>query len=253
MTELTGEADLAVLGGVLGDRSRCRMLLALADGRCLPASMLAAEAGVTSSTASSHLGKLTEAGLVTVQTRGRYRYYALAGAHVGLLIETLARLAPREEVRSLRDGTRAAALRRSRTCYDHLAGRLAVDITEAMCRTGWLDGLEVDVAPMPTRFAGADDAVTAVLTAAGRERFRCLGIELPVGNGVRCCVDWTEQRPHLAGPHGRALLIRLLDDGWVHRTCRSRTVVVTDDGRRALLDLFGIEVDAPKTPVAPVA
>ncbi len=238
-----GDADLAAVGSLIADRSRCRILLALADGRCLPASMLATEAGVRASTASSHLGKLVDAGLLITQTRGRYRYYTLAGPHVGHLIETLAGLAPAQPVQSLREGTRAHALRRARTCYDHLAGRLGVQVTEALTARGWLDGLDATRQPTPARSSGTADAVTATVTRQGRRQLTALGVVLPDSDAVRCCVDWTEQRPHLAGPHGRALLDRLFDLDWLRRASTHRAVLVTDTGRRGLHDL--LELDAP--------
>ena len=130
-----GDADLAALGAVLAEPARTRMLLALGDGRALPASMLAAEAGVAASTTSGHLARLVDAGLVVCRPQGRFRYYALAGPQVGELIEVLARSARTVPVRSLRQGTRAAALRTARTCYDHLAGRLGVcGLRRSACR-----------------------------------------------------------------------------------------------------------------------
>src|SRR3954452_25058159 len=133
---LSGDADLAALGAVLGERARARMLLALGDGRALPASVLAAEAGVAASTASAHLTRLVDAGLLEVTVQGRPRYYRLAGPQVAELIEVLARVAPAAPVRSLREGTRAHALRAARTCYDHIAGRLGVDILAALIGGG---------------------------------------------------------------------------------------------------------------------
>src|SRR5919198_1380167 len=118
-----GDADLAALGAVLAEPARARILLALGDGRALAASVLAGEAGVAASTASGHLGKLVDAGLLEVLPQGRHRYYRLAGPHLGELLEALARVAPPRPVRSLRQGTRAEAIRAARTCYDHLAGR----------------------------------------------------------------------------------------------------------------------------------
>jgi len=117
---ISGDADLAALGSVLGERARARMLLALGDGRALPAGVLASEAGVAASTASQHLGRLVDAGLLSVVPQGRHRYYRLAGPQVAELIEALARVAPAAPVRSLREGTRAHAIRTARTCYDHL-------------------------------------------------------------------------------------------------------------------------------------
>lgn len=239
MTTHTGDADIAAVGAVLGDRSRCRILMALADGRCLPASTLATEAGIASSTASAHLAKLVDAGFISVQHRGRYRYYALAGPGVADLIERLAQLAPTEPITSLRAGTRAAALRRARTCYDHLAGRLGVAVTDAMRRNGWLDGITDEGQPQPTRVAGAVDGITAVLTLPGRRALTQLRVELPSTDGVRCCVDWTEQRPHLGGAHGRAITDRMLALGWIRRTPKGRAVHLTEEGRRGLAEHFG--------------
>ena len=138
--QISGDADLAALGSVLGERARARMLLALGDGRALPAGVLASEAGVAASTASQHLGRLVDAGLLAVVPQGRHRYYRLAGPQVAELIEALARVAPAAPVRSLREGTRAHAIRTARTCYDHLAGRLGVSIMQALIAEGAVTG-----------------------------------------------------------------------------------------------------------------
>src|SRR2546429_4485778 len=127
-----GDADLAAVGRLLAEPARTRMLLALDDGRALPASVLAAEAGVAPSTASEHLATLVEGGLLRVEPQGRHRYYFLRGPEIGALIEAVAAVAPPQRVRSLRPGTRAAALRAARTCYDHLAGRLGVAVFDAL-------------------------------------------------------------------------------------------------------------------------
>lgn len=92
------------MASLLSDPTRCRVLLALADGRTLSASALAGEAGVAPSTASEHLGKLLDADLLTVEVRGRHRYYRLTGPRVARLLETLAQHAPQEPIRSLRRG-----------------------------------------------------------------------------------------------------------------------------------------------------
>ena len=135
-----GDADLAAVGSLFADLARCKMLLALDDGRALPASVLAAEAGVSRPTASSHLTKLTRAKLLTVEAHGRHRYYRLAGPQVAELLEHLMQLAPPRPVRSLREGTSAARLRSARTCYDHLGGRLGVAIMGSLIDRGVLTG-----------------------------------------------------------------------------------------------------------------
>src|ERR1700753_4341657 len=138
----SGDSDIAAIGALVADRGRCRMLLALGDGRALPASRLADEAGVSPATASSHLRKLTEAELLAGETQGRHRYYRLAGPDVARLIEALQQLAPATPVRSLRQDTRARAIREARTCYDHLAGRLGVTLMQTMIERGYLSGGE---------------------------------------------------------------------------------------------------------------
>lgn len=240
-----GDVDLASVGALLSDPARCRVLLALGDGRSLCASVLAEEAGVTASTASSHLAKLVDAGLLTAVTRGRFRYFTLAGPQVGELIEAVARVAPAKPVTSLREGTRAHAVRRARVCYDHLAGRLGIAVTEAMLAKGFLDGDNtVDFASTsearPVGWVQTGDGL--LLTRTGRDVLHELGVVLPDGDRVRCCVDWTEQRHHISGAHGRALLTRMIDLDWLRRAKAGRALLPTDRGRAGLVDTFGVAV-----------
>jgi DNA-binding transcriptional ArsR family regulator len=248
---MTGDADLAALGSVLGERARARMLLALGDGRALPAGVLASEAGVAASTASEHLGRLVDAGLLSVLPQGRHRYYRLAGPQVAELIEALGRVAPAAPVRSLRDGTRAHAIRTARTCYDHLAGRLGVALLQALIADGAIVGGDgrhrVDDADEDRLSAPGRD-VDYRLTRAGARLLEPLGIENPDpgadGLPLRYCVDWTEQAHHLSGPLGRDLARRLLDLGWLRRADRGRAVHVTDAGADGLRRALGVKLSA---------
>jgi DNA-binding transcriptional ArsR family regulator len=225
VSRVHGDAEIARVAAAIGEGARARILLTLNDGRALPASVLAAEAGVAPSTASEHLRRLLDAGLVSAEAKGRHRYYRLSRPEVGGLLETLSQLSPGFQVRSLREGTRAEALRRVRTCYDHLAGRVAVAIFESMSRDG-------SIAP---------DGEGYSLTDGGRAKLERLGVEVP-GVALRHCVDWTEQRPHLSGAAGRALATRLFELDWLERRERTRAVRVTRDGRSGLADLFGESV-----------
>jgi DNA-binding transcriptional ArsR family regulator len=246
-----GDADLAAVATLIAEPARAKILLALGDGRALPATVLAAEAGVAASTASSHLGRLVDGGLLAVTPNGRHRYYRLAGPHVGRLIETLAGVAPTRQVRSLRDGTRAQALRAGRTCYDHLAGRLGVDLFAGLIARGYVvggDGRHRADDATADRFAASGHDLDYRLTTAGRDHLARLGVRLPPPgpdgtNQLRYCVDWTEQRHHLAGPIGRATAGRLLAAGWLTRTPAPRAVRVTDLGRAELARHFGIAPD----------
>ncbi len=245
----TSDLDIAALASVLADSARCKVLLALIDGRALPASVLADEAGVSRSTASSHLGKLTDSGLLTVETHGRNRYYRLAGPQVGALLEQLGQLAPSRPVRSLREGTRAARLRSARTCYDHIAGRLGVQVMTTLLERQVLIGGDGRYDPdrdSHDALSSPGHEISYELTESGSDYLAGVGVELPTGRRplIRYCVDWTEQRHHLSGGLGRAVFDRFLSGGWVKRVPRGRALTVTDDGRTALAERFGIEWSA---------
>jgi DNA-binding transcriptional ArsR family regulator len=234
---MDGDADIAALGAVLSEPARARMLLALGDGRALAASVLASEAGVAASTASGHLSRLVDASLLEVIPQGRHRYYRLAGPQVGELLEMLSRVAPAAPVRSLRQGTQAEALRSARTCYDHLAGKLGVDVFRALLEDGHVsggDGTHDPLAAREDRLSAPGRDLDYRLTGSGREKLARLGVELPRGDGLRYCVDWSEQRHHLSGAAGRALAHRLIDLRWIRRADSGRAVFVTDLGRREL-------------------
>ncbi len=245
---MPGDADIAALGAVLGDRARCRVLLALADGRALAASVLAAEAGVAPSTASVHLRKLVEADLLRVETHGRHRYYRLAGPHVGRLLEVLAEHSPAAPIRSLREGTRANAVRAARYCYDHLAGRLGVALMDGLLDRGILDGRADTERSGHDRLSAPGREVEYRLTDVGAAWMHDFGIDLealgrrtrPV---IRYCVDWSEQRHHLAGALGASLATRLFELGWVEPAPRGRAVFPTSAGAAGLIAALGIDLD----------
>jgi DNA-binding transcriptional ArsR family regulator len=226
-----GEADLSAVGALLAEPARAKVLLALADGRALPASVLAGEAGVAPSTISHHLARLVEGGFLRVKPRGRHRYFQLAGPHIADLIEVVARIAPPQQVTSLREGTRAFALRYARRCYDHLAGRLGVAFTEALEQSNAL--------------VRDTNASVYTVTEQGAIVLADFGIPAAAGDTSRCCLDWTEQRPHIAGPVGKALLARLLDLEWLSPDRRSRALHVTEAGTVQLPRRFGFDLPHP--------
>ncbi len=242
---VAGDADIAPIAALMGEPARAAVLMTLLDGRALAASTLAAEAGVAPSTLSAHLARLVDGGLVSVEASGRNRYFRITRPEVADALETLARLAPCRPVRSLRQGAHAEAIRRARTCYDHLAGRLGVALLDALV-SGKVLGVESDPDGGPDPVLGAGRSWRYVLTRTGRARLGGLGVEVEAAGRrplTRYCLDWSEQRPHLAGALGASLLGRFVDLGWVIRRER-RVVQVTDIGRAAFERDLGVDPSA---------
>jgi DNA-binding transcriptional ArsR family regulator len=252
-----GDADFGVPAEVIGHPARSAMLLALLDGRALPMSMLASEAGVAASTASEHLTRLVDAGLLRVRREGRHRYYELASAGVVEALEALSRLAPPRPVRSLRSGTRAQALREARTCYDHIAGHLGVALLGSLLGQGAVTGGDGEHHPVPEAadtLAAAGKDVSYEVTESGWALLGRLEVTMPTTRRrlTGYCVDWTEQRHHLAGAVGAALRSRLEQLGWLQTGAKGhrRALTVTSAGREGFADWFGIDATSLATPRA---
>jgi DNA-binding transcriptional ArsR family regulator len=227
---MTSASDLAALAALLADETRAAICLALLDGRAWTAGELAAHAGVAPSTATEHLHRLIRGGLLVERRQGRHRYVQLAGPSVAHLLEDLsARITPRpSDARGLRAVTASEALRRGRTCYDHLAGRLGVAVTDAMTGAGLLDqtgGFALTASGLA--WLTGPVGIPAADLHAGRR---------PLARG---CLDWTERRQHLAGVAGARLCETFLGRGWVTRVGSGRAVRITPDGTAALRDLLG--------------
>jgi DNA-binding transcriptional ArsR family regulator len=249
----SGHPDIAAAAAAIGDRSRTAILLALAEGRALPASLLATEAGVGLPTVSAHLARLTAAGLVSCEVQGRHRYYRLADSKVSQALEALAGVAPTSPVRSLRESTHIAALRRARTCYDHLAGQLGVAIMHGLLGQQILaggDGFHRPTSQRNDRLAAPGHDITYELTSTGVTRLTSLGVVTTTTARrplIRYCVDWSEQRHHLAGALGAALAARLFELGWISHGRTRRTVVVTELGQQSLAETFHVSFNTDRS------
>jgi DNA-binding transcriptional ArsR family regulator len=251
LSRMHGDADIASIGALVADPGRARILLALGDGRALPASVLADEAGVAASTASAHLARLVKGGMLRAERHGRHRYYRLAGPEVGELIEALARISPPAAVRSLKQGSKAHAVRFARTCYDHLAGMLGTQLMQALLEQDLMtggDGVFDPESAHQDRPAAFGSDLDYRLTHSGVHELKAFGIDfdsLPSRRPlIRYCVDWSEQRHHLAGSLGAAMATRMLDLGWVRRADRSRAVHISDAGYDGLREQFGLELSS---------
>ncbi len=226
---MLADAPIASVAALVADRARADMLLALADGRLLPACELATLAGVKAPTASAHLSRLVEGGLLQVEREGRHALYRLASAPVARALEALAALAPPRPAGSFREAQHGRALRVARSCFDHLAGHVGVALTAALLARGALRARRT----------------AYVVTPEGERTLRRLGVEVDAARGARRafarpCLDWSERRHHLAGALGAALLDGLLAKGWLRRRRSGRALEVTSDGWRGLRSAFGV-------------
>lgn len=226
--------DFAETAALLSDAARASIVLALLDGRALPAGQLAMIANVAPQTASSHLSKMVSGRLLAVEQQGRHRYYRLAGTEVANAIEALLAITPRSngvpDYDTIIGRVPAGDLAYARTCYSHLAGRLAVDIADALEKRGFL-------------VAGAPKNYT--VTKRGRTWFEELGIpvresQLTHPRFARQCLDWTERRHHVAGELGSALLARFRELKWIAPRRGGRAVRVTLEGERKFRERLGV-------------
>jgi DNA-binding transcriptional ArsR family regulator len=227
--------NIAAIAAMVGDPARANMLTALLNGAALTASELALEANVTKQTASSHLSKLVEGGLVAVEAQGRHRYYRLADADVAGLLETLMGVAARAKALRTRPGPKEPALRRARVCYDHLAGELGVGLFDAFLKNKWM-------VPGPEK--------TFALTRLGRIKVQSFGVDLEeIEAGARpicrSCLDWSVRRHHLAGALGAAILERIFERHWATQRRGSRVLEFTRAGEAGLQRIFAFGESAP--------
>ncbi|RSN10558.1 transcriptional regulator [Nonomuraea sp. WAC 01424] len=234
MEYIARDADIAPVAAAIADATRAAMLTALLGGRALAAGELARVAGVSAATASAHLARLLDGGLVDVVRQGRHRYYRLAGHEIAEVLETLARVSARPPVRSLRQSRQARLLEEARTCYDHLAGRAGVALLDRLRDGGYYDRQD--------------------LTPAGERLLTGLGVDVEGARGTRRrfapeCLDWTERRSHLGGALGAAITDVLFERGWYRRGSVPRAVVLTEEGRAGLAATFPSKELTSGTPV----
>jgi len=227
-----GDVTVAAIAGAIGEPARARMLLCLMDGHARTSTELSVVADVGAPTASAHLARLKAAGLVVAVAQGRHRYYRLAGPEVAAVLESLNVLAGTGAVFTPNTPPR---LRVARTCYDHMAGAVAVSLHDRLQALAWLT-------PTP-----GEPRRRYEVTSVGAEALGGVGLDVAAARAQRrcfaCdCLDWSERRPHLGGALGAALLKLALRRNWVEQDLDSRALSVTTLGRRELATRFGAHV-----------
>ncbi len=229
MSNVASGNTIAGVASLIGDAARANILSALMGGHALTAGELARHAGVTAQTTSGHLAKLVDAALISLEKQGRHRYYRLASPEVAQAMQSLMVVAATGPKRHHPIGPRDEGMRTARTCYDHLAGRLALALADSLSERGYVS---------------LADGV-GIVTEKGSRFFADFGIELAADGRskrplCRTCLDWSERRPHLAGHLGAAILARLLELKWVVRSPGTRALEITSSGQRGLVATFQV-------------
>lgn len=229
---MNASSNIAQVASLVSDASRAAILTVLLDGRYHPASELAYMAKIKPQTASFHLSKMVAANLVTVEQQGRHRYYGIQNQEVAQIMETLLSITPPVEIRSLNQAAENEALRQARTCYDHLAGKLGIQLTNSLLSAGVISEV--------------GDQYT--VTEKGEDFFKVFQVDLGRVKRKRRsfthrCLDWSERRHHLAGALGHALLERLLELHWIQRVPSTRAIKITPEGKKGLQEIFHIDVE----------
>lgn len=220
------ETRIEHIAALIGDPVRARVLWTLLDGRAYTARELAIGVETSPQNLSMHLSKLLKAGLLSVEAQGRHRYYSFSREEVAFAIEAMANLIPPP---SVRQEPEMVPIKYCRTCYDHLAGKVGVLVTDSLIK-------QKIVEPADGRFT---------VTAKGDKWLTQLGIDSSTLQQqrrvfVRACLDWTERRSHIAGALGAALLKKMQEEHWIRPMANTRAVQVTPKGQKAFQDVFGI-------------
>lgn len=229
---MNANPNVAIVASLVSEPSRAAILTALLDGRFHPASELAYMAGIKPQTASYHLTKMVEANVVAVEKQGRHRYYGLRHSEVAQVIESFLSIAPPVKIKSLKQSSEDRKIRFARTCYDHLAGALGVQLTASLIQMGLL----------------VEERQAYLVTDHGLAFFNRLHIDPQELQKKRRlfaskCLDWSERRHHLGGALGNALLERLLELNWIKRLPATRAIEVTPEGRRGFKETFSMDID----------
>ncbi|NPC93009.1 helix-turn-helix transcriptional regulator [Bacillus sp. WMMC1349] len=212
-------------------KSRAQILTYLLDGKAYPTSELAHVAKIKPKTATYHLSKMKEEGILSIEKHGKHSYYRLSNSEISQILESLLVITPQEKIMPFRQPSQSSEFGCARTCYDHLAGKLGVAITNSLLDKGYLIKNEMHFH----------------ITKTGQSFFTKFGInvnEIKQKKRIfaKACLDWTEREHHLAGSLGNALLEKLLQLNWIQRVSRSRAIKVTPNGKKELEQIFSIDI-----------
>lgn len=216
---------------LIGDATRAAIMWTLLDGRAFTATELSIAANTSPQNISMHLGKLLDADLLCVEKQGRHKYYRFSSKEVAYVVEAMANLIPKSVISSKKKTEKYPPIKYCRTCYDHLAGKIGVALTDSL--------LEQKII--------IEGNNTFVISSEGEKWFSDFGINIEEARKqkrifLKPCLDWSERRNHIAGSVGTLLLNKMLEQDWIRRTADSRAVIITGKGEKELLKYFKIVV-----------
>jgi DNA-binding transcriptional ArsR family regulator len=220
------------VASIISEQSRSTILLTLLDGRKYTVSELALTSKITPQTASYHLSKMIDKGIIKSEKIGRHKYLSIATSEVASILETFLTLTEKRKPNSFSEVYRLKEIHFARTCYDHLAGRLGVGLTNSLLGNNYIH----------------DSGENFELTSIGEDFFNSIGINLTHLKRKRraftCkCLDWSERKFHLAGALGNSILLYTLEEEWVERIPSTRALKLTKKGTNGLRDVFGVIID----------
>ncbi|WP_444883048.1 ArsR/SmtB family transcription factor [Microbulbifer sp. PSTR4-B] len=226
------EPDISLVAGLIGDKTRSKMLMALMGGKALTATELACKADISAQTASTHLSKLTEGGLLVVRKQGRHKYFQLRDYEVAELLEKLLNIGSTPMQGSIDTGPKDPDVRKARICYDHLAGSLGVALYDSLVAESVI----------------IEEFQSTKLTENGKKFFRNLGVDIGGLKNTRrplckSCLDWSERRNHLAGTLGQWILEDAFRKKWARRRVDSRVIDFSSLGLKKFLHNYRISFD----------
>jgi DNA-binding transcriptional ArsR family regulator len=219
------------IASLIGDPTRATIMWALLDGRAFTATELAIVADTSPQNISMHLTKLVQADLLTVESQGRHKYYKFSRKEIAYAIEALANLIPPTTTKQDVNKENHSAIRHCRTCYDHLAGKVGVALTDSFLQQKLI----------------IERGNVFELSSNGQDWFFELGIDIDElkqqrRSFLRPCLDWSERRHHIAGSLAAALLDKMLLSDWIRRTQNSRAIIITAKGKKEFYERFKLNI-----------
>lgn len=220
---------ISEISALIGNPIRSVILWTLLDNRAYTAIELSNIVETSAQNISIHLSKLVNAQLLSVESQGRHKYYKISSPEVASAIEGIANLIPKDKHRKI--FTNDSNIKNCRTCYDHLAGKIGVAITEKLLSENYLE-LQNNV---------------YLITEQGEIFFKKFGIDIlelkkQRRTFAKPCLDWSERKHHISGSLANAILNKMLELDWIRKIANSRAIMITAKGQKDLNEKLNLNI-----------